>query len=282
MEYEIKYSGQYDKGQCEEHSSLLADAIDVIKDMPDCSEEHGCLRLSLSGMDAVLSVLPSRNRKKYHVIYADPPWSYNARNNLTTKFGGGVHGHYPVMDTNDIKNIDIPAEDNAVLFMWATFPRLPEALEVMDAWGFTYKTLGFSWHKITKQRDLFFGVGSYAKSNCEVCLMGTKGNVGITKKGQPIPHPHDKLVVRSNYVSSAINTAKGKHSKKPPEIRDRIVELFGDVSRIELFARDKVTGWDCWGNEVVSQDNIPYWSLNDNSGNEFYGRLDCQLGGIND
>jgi N6-adenosine-specific RNA methylase IME4 len=189
---------------------------------------------------------------KHHVIYADPPWAYNARNNQGTKFGGGVHSHYPVMGLEDIKNLGVPSmcEDNAVLFMWATFPRLPQALEVMAAWGFTYKTLGFSWHKTNKDGSLFHGVGSYAKSNCEVCLFGTKGKVGIVKKGQPIPDPKEKLVVRSNFVSSAINAPKERHSKKPDEVRDRIVELFGDVSRIELFARKSSEGWAVWGNEV--------------------------------
>ena len=186
---------------------------------------------------------------RYHIIYADPPWSYNARANPDTKFGGGAMGHYSVMSLADIKDLDIQslAEDNAVLFMWATFPRLAEALEVMEAWGFTYKTLGFSWHKLTKGGDLFFGVGSYAKSNCEVCLMGTRGNVGLDRG---MNDPKVKLEVNSNCVSSAINSPRERHSKKPSEVRTRIVELFGDVSRIELFARQETEGWDVWGDEV--------------------------------
>mgnify|MGYP001217007620 CR=1 FL=1 len=192
--------------------------------------------------------------KRYHIIYCDPPWSYNNRSNRQTKFGGGVHAHYPVMNVIDIKSLDVASicEDNCVLFMWATFPRLPQALEVMEAWGFEYKTLGFSWHKLNKNGNLFHGVGTYAKSNCEVCLMGTKGKVGrcMSSAGQVIPDPKEKLVVVSNYVSSAINAPKERHSKKPGEVRDRIVELFGDVSRIELFAREKTLGWDTWGNEV--------------------------------
>ncbi len=127
--------------------------------------------------------------------------------------------------------------------MWVTFPLLQEGLDVIRAWGFEYKTLGFSWHKMTKSKKLFFGVGSYSKSNCEVCLFATKGNVGIKPAD-------DKLYVKSHKVSSAINAPKQRHSKKPDEIRDRIVELFGDVPRIELFARDVCQGWDAWGDET--------------------------------
>ena len=156
--------------------------------------------------------------------------------------------HYPVMDLEDIKALPVQdmAADNCALFLWATFPKLPEALEVIKSWGFEYKTLGFSWHKLNKTNgELFFGVGSYTKSNCEVCLFATKGKVGLKQNKE-----NTKLIVKSHAVSSAINAPKERHSKKPSEIRDRIVKLFGDVPRIELFAREKTNGWDCWGNEV--------------------------------
>ena len=184
----------------------------------------------------------------YQIIYADPPWSYNARHSKKTKFGGGAMGHYPTMSIDEIKSLPIEdlASNNCVLFIWVTFPKLQAGLDVIAAWGFTYKTLGFSWHKQNRDGSLFFGVGSYAKSNCEVCLMATRGKVGI--KADPL-HP-DKIVVNSNYVSSAINAERERHSKKPIEIRDRIVKLFGDLPRIELFARERAAGWDAWGNEV--------------------------------
>tara|TARA_R110000868_G_scaffold189732_1_gene433250 strand:+ start:598 stop:1203 length:606 start_codon:yes stop_codon:yes gene_type:complete len=186
--------------------------------------------------------------KKYQIIYADPPWSYNARLTKKTKFGGGAMGHYDTMTIDEIKELPIQnlASDNAVLFMWATFPKLQEGLDVIAAWGFIYKTLGFSWHKENKNGSLFHGVGSYAKSNCEVCLMGIRGKVGIKTD---VRYP-DKLVVQSHCVSSAVNAKRERHSKKPIEIRDRIVSLFGDVSKLELFAREKTAGWDSWGNEV--------------------------------
>jgi N6-adenosine-specific RNA methylase IME4 len=189
-------------------------------------------------------MIPFPNRK-YNVIYADPCWQYNARNNTKTRFGGGAMGHYDTMTIEDIKSLPVQSicDDNCVLYLWVTFPKLQQGLDVIKAWGFEYKTLGFSWHKITKSGKLFFGIGSYTKSNCEVCLFATKGKVGIKKA------PH-KMVIQSNCVSSAINAEKEQHSKKPSEVRDRIVELWGDVPRIELFARQSVIGWDNWGNEV--------------------------------
>ena len=153
-------------------------------------------------------------------------------------------GHYLTMTHEDICNLPVQdiAADNCVLFIWVTFPKLHEGLEVIKSWGFEYKTLGFSWHKTTKSGSLFFGVGSYTKSNCEVCLFATRGRVGIKPS-------LNKLVVKSHKISSAINSPIQKHSKKPDEIRDRIVELFGDLPRIELFARQASPGWQTWGNE---------------------------------
>jgi len=154
---------------------------------------------------------------------------------------GGVEAQYKTMTLQDIKNLPVNnlADINCILFMWVTFPLLQEGLEVIEAWGFKYKTLGFSWIKTNpKNGKPFFGVGYYAKSNCEVCLMGTKGKV----------HP----MVISNKVSSVVISPRREHSRKPQEVREKIVELFGDIPRVELFAREKIEGWDVWGNEVIS------------------------------
>ena len=175
--------------------------------------------------------------KKYNIIYADPPWSY--QNGGVPQ--GGVNAQYKTMKLQDIKDLPIDeiSEDISVLFMWATFPQLQEALEVIKAWGFTYKTLGFSWIKTNKNNgEPFFGIGYYAKSNCEVCLMATKGKA--------------HSLVKSNKVSSVLIHKRTKHSKKPDIVAEKIVELFGDIPRIELFARDKKEGWDVFGNEVES------------------------------
>lgn len=177
---------------------------------------------------------------KYQIIYADPPWRYRQGKSMGTKFQGAADAQYDCMDIEDIKNLPIPelADDVCVLMLWATFPQLPEALEVIKAWGFKYKTLGFSWLKTNKDGSPFFGIGYYAKSNQEVCLLATKGNA-------------HSLVV-SNKVSSFVSTGRTKHSEKPQVFRDKIVELFGDIPRVELFARQKTDGWDVWGNEVES------------------------------
>jgi len=177
--------------------------------------------------------------KKYNIIYADPPWKYNSRANHKTRFRGGACGHYDLMSMNEIKALPLDklADENCVLFLWTTFPYLEEQIKLFKHWGFKYKTLGFSWIKTNKLNGKpFFGVGYYAKSNCEVCLMGIKG------KMKPV----------SNKISSVIISPRGEHSQKPFEVRDRIVELFGDVPRIELFAREKTKGWDVWGDEVES------------------------------
>jgi N6-adenosine-specific RNA methylase IME4 len=175
--------------------------------------------------------------KKYNIIYADPAWSYRDKRDKHPRLCGGATVHYNTMSVEDIKNMPVNdiADDNCMLFMWATFPNLPEALEVIKAWGFTYKTLGFSWIKTNKNDGKpFFGIGYYTKSNCEVCLIGVKG----------------KPIKESNKVSSVIISPREGHSKKPDIVRDKIVQLCGDLPRIELFARQQVQGWDCWGNEV--------------------------------
>ena len=178
--------------------------------------------------------------KKYNFIYADPPWKYSDVHTWH-KMGGGVVGHYNCMikqEISDMGNVvkKISKED-CILFLWVTFPNLIQGLQTIKDWGFTYRTLGFSWIKTNKKNGKpFFGIGFYTKSNCEICLIGAKGKPGKLKK--------------SNYVSSCIISERREHSRKPDEARERIEQLVGDVPKIELFAREEVKGWDCWGNEV--------------------------------
>ena len=177
--------------------------------------------------------------KKYQIIYADPPWKYNSRANHKTRFRGGAEGHYPLMSMEEIRALPINrlADKNCALFMWATFPYLDEQIKLFEHWGFEYKTLGFLWIKANKINGFpFFGVGFYSKSNAEICLLGIKGRM------KPI----------TNKVSQVVLAPRGEHSQKPKEVRNKIVELFGNLPRIELFARQKTEGWDVWGNEVES------------------------------
>ncbi len=182
------------------------------------------------------------NEKKYNIIYADPPWHYNERNNPNTKFSRGVHSHYPTMSTDEICSLSVPdiADENCALILWVTFPRLKEGIKVMEAWGFRYVTIAFNWFKTNKSGTPFFGVGYYTKSNSEIALLGIKG----------------KMKPASNFVSQVVISEREKHSKKPEIVKDKIVELFGDVPRVEMFARQKTSGWDSWGNEVESDISI--------------------------
>lgn len=174
--------------------------------------------------------------KKYQVIYADPPWSYR------DKCAAGNRGagfKYQVQDIEWIKSLPVAdiADDNCVLFLWATMPLLQEALDTIAAWGFRYRTVAFNWVKKNKIKDSWFwGMGNYTRSNSEVCLLAVKGK-----------NPPKRI---SNSVHSVVDARIEAHSKKPDEVRDRIVKLMGDVPRIELFARQQTEGWDAWGNEA--------------------------------
>ena len=178
--------------------------------------------------------------RKYDVIYADPPWKYtNAGTAKSSR--GNASKHYSTMTINEICELPVDriASDRAVCFMWTTFPQYPEALKVMKAWGFMYMTAGFVWVKKNKHADSFFmGMGQYTRTNAEVCLFGKRE--GVKRKD----------IVKSRCVRQLIVSPVEKHSKKPDETRDRIVELVGDIPRIELFARQTADGWDAWGNEV--------------------------------
>ncbi|MBC5744881.1 DNA methyltransferase [Lachnospiraceae bacterium MD308] len=171
--------------------------------------------------------------RKYSIVYADPPWKYDMK-----KGQGVAENHYQTMSIEEICSLPIGeiTQKDAVLFLWVTFPQLPEAFKVMKAWGFAYKTVAFVWVKQNKTgKGFFFGLGYWTRSNAEICLIGVKG--------------HMKRI--SNKVFQLIVSPLEGHSKKPDEARTRIVELMGDLPRIELFARQEMPGWDVWGNEVT-------------------------------
>lgn len=174
--------------------------------------------------------------KKYQCILCDPPWEYR----VWSKKGAGrsAESHYPTMNITDICALpvaDLAASDSALL-LWVTYPNLAEAFKVIAAWSFVYKTVAFTWAKTCRKSEGFHvGMGHYTRANAEIMLLATKG------KGP-------RRVSKS--VRQLIVSPVEEHSKKPDETRDRIVELFGDVPRIELFARQRADGWDAWGNET--------------------------------
>lgn len=148
-----------------------------------------------------------------------------------------AEAHYSCMSKEDIQRLPVSniAANNCVLFLWVTFPCLQEGLELIKTWGFEYKTCGFTWVKRNKKSDSWFwGLGYWTRSNAELCLIATKGSPQRVSKS----------------VHQVCDARIREHSRKPDEIRERIVELCGDLPRIELFARQNTEGWDCWGNQT--------------------------------
>ena len=112
--------------------------------------------------------------KKYKIIYADPPWRYDQK-----RLQGVAEKHYATMNINDICALPVAdlADKDCVLFLWATFPMLPEALKLIQAWGFEYKTVAFVWLKQNKKTpSWFYGLGFWTRGNAEVCLLAKKGS----------------------------------------------------------------------------------------------------------
>ena len=172
--------------------------------------------------------------KKYDVIYADPPWQYKDKAHDGKR---GVQYQYETLSINELMQLPVSsiANTNCVLFMWVTAPLLLDALRLAQAWGFTYKTKGFCWHKVNKDGSSFRGMGHYTRSNTEDVLVFTKGRcLNRTDKG----------------VFQVVTEARREHSRKPDEVRERLSKLYANASRIELFARNKTQNWDVWGNQI--------------------------------
>jgi N6-adenosine-specific RNA methylase IME4 len=170
--------------------------------------------------------------KLYGVIYADPPWRFQPYS-TETGMDRAADNHYPTMTLDDIKALGPPAADDAVLFLWATVPMLPQALDLMSAWGFTYKS-NFVWVKQT------IGSGYWNRNRHELLLIGTRGKV-------PAPAPGEQF-------DSVIIVQRSEHSAKPFRAREIIEEMFPTLPRVELFARQRWAGWGSWGNEVKEVD----------------------------
>lgn len=230
--------------------------------------------------------MEEKEHMKYSVIYADPPWSY--RDKAKDGERGASH-KYTVMSMQELVDlrdfIDQIADKNCALFMWATFPMLPEALSLLKAWNFKFRTVPFVWVKTNgkvfehfrklvlaafwtlgfgksaplaekvvdfiivaldagafRLVSLFWGMGHWTRCNAEIILLGTRGSMARV----------------SSAVHQVILAPVGEHSTKPAEARQRIVDLMGDLSRIELFARGRAPGWEAWGNELPKAAELNY------------------------
>ena len=174
--------------------------------------------------------------KKYRIIYADPPWDFS---NKIGGSGSNVKEIYNTLSLKQIENLDIQriTKENAILFLWTTDATLENALQIIKKWGFEYKTVQFIWVKIGKNKKPVHVISPYSSKCCEMCLVATKGTMQKYIKKRP-----KQLII----------SERGKHSEKPCEARKRIEEMLPKSSKIELFARERYNGWDCFGNEVES------------------------------
>ncbi len=180
-------------------------------------------------------------RNGYGAILADPPWLYEVWSDKGT--GRSAEQHYGVMTAADIASLPVPdlAADDCALFCWVTWPCLKQAIALIEAWRFTYKTCAFDWMKADNRQPNFFeaelpvqvGLGHWTRSNTEPCLLATRGC--------PARLHAD--------VRQGIIAPRRQHSRKPDGIHERIERLVAGPY-VELFARERREGWDCFGNEV--------------------------------
>lgn len=178
--------------------------------------------------------------KKYNIIYADPPWRFSSKElqHYNGKRFRPLETVYDTEKTSTMAEWDIQriADTDCAMFMWTTDAHLEESLQLMKAWGFRYVTIAFIWSKVSKNGKRVANLGAWTMKNCEMCLFGTRGHMLKHKK--------------CNNVQQLFEAERTEHSKKPDCARQFIEQIFGDLPRIELFARQHVDGWDCWGNEV--------------------------------
>ena len=180
--------------------------------------------------------------KKYNIIYADPPWQFNSRIHQENRgFTHSLEDHYDTMKDKDIKDLPVQdiADDDCILFMWVVDSHLKEGIEVIESWGFTYRTIGFTWVKEypnTFPPQICFNFSPYLLKSTEICLIGMKGKL--------------KNIKDRDDVKGLCFEARTKHSEKPHEIRRRIETMCKDLPKIELFARKNFDAWDASGNEV--------------------------------
>ena len=211
-----------------------------VKDLRSIVKKQQRIKQSVKLAKATKIASEKLGQQVYGVIYADPPWKFEpwSANGLDRS----ADNHYETMPTEAIKTMAVPSADNAILYLWATVPMLPAALEVMKAWGFDYRSQ-FVW---VKDR---MGTGYWNRNRHELLLVGVKGNI-------PAPDPSER-------VDSVFSDPVNEHSVKPDSVRDMIAEAFPTLPKIELFARVHSPGWDAHGNELDIEDDKEAAELNE-------------------
>lgn len=170
----------------------------------------------------------------FDIIYADPPWHFQAWSRAMGR--RTAESHYRTLSMEDLCALPVQnvCADNCALFLWVPSSLLDDGLRLMEAWGFYFKTVAFVWVKRTRTGLPFWGMGHWTRTGAEVCLMGVRGS--------------PKRVAKN--VHQVVESEVREHSRKPDDVRDRIVRLMGDLPRLELFAREQAPGWVAWGDEV--------------------------------
>lgn len=174
---------------------------------------------------------------QFSVILCDPAWAYR---DVMKGHSFSLDHEYETQPQGTLESLPVKsiAAKDATLFMWAVSPQLPEAIALMKAWGFRYVTVAFVWSKKTARGKQVANLGRWTMGSTELCLLGVRGK--------------PKRVARN--VRQFVEAERTVHSRKPAEVRDRIVTLMGDVPRIELFAREEAPGWIALGNEIDGRD----------------------------
>ena len=177
---------------------------------------------------------------KYDVVLADPPWHH-----FGSKVKDAAAGkHYSLLGDSVVRGLPVKdlLSDRGVVFLWATCPRLDFAVSVLSDWGLFFRGVAFVWVKCRKD-----GVPVGAQGVRPTFVKPLTELVLVASVKRP---PGRVLPLMSESVCQTVFAPRGRHSAKPGVVRERIVDLLGDVPRLELFARERVDGWDCWGNEV--------------------------------
>lgn len=188
-------------------------------------------------------------KNDYSVILADPAWTFATRSNKGK--GRSPENHYECLTLDDIKALPVRdlAAKNCVLFLWTIDTHIPMALEVIEAWGFTFKTVGFYWAKTNQDGSPFTGMGFWTRANPEQCLMA----IGQDEPAQCLLATLGSPKRVGKDVKRLVMSQRREHSRKPDEIHNNIERLVAGPY-VELFARQSRPGWSTWGNQVTKFD----------------------------